>query len=184
MAFQMKKIVYILLIAVVVFCGSLTPQSFKTSRLKDSEIFNFFQKMSNTNDGKKYSLKIENTYNFILDFLLKSGNSVNLPESIFNDVKKDCSKIWSKSRIIYFAVGDPVDCSYENTTHTILLGNSDDYLSFKKYLSDTNNNPLLISRVYRTAAAHMADLTPAKLNEFIFFVNVMNKDNMFDRIFF
>jgi len=160
------------------------PQSFMTSKLKDGEIYNFFQKMS-VEKGNRYSIKIENAYDFFMEYYAKNRSKTKDVNTAIRERPKDYSKSKEKGKILYFALPENVECKYDYTEGCVKYGGSDEFISLKNYMKPLVKFPLVIEKVFKKKeedkSAGGIDFEP--VNEYIFFIDVLNSGKSFNRIF-
>lgn len=179
----MKIFRYIFFLLIIILNGAVYPQlSFKTSRLKASEIYNFFQKISG-NTGNNYLFKIESSYDFWLDFLSKSKHKNLMLANEYDGYKKDYSKSWSKNKMFYFAVSNPVECKYDELKKQVVIGDTDEFSHLKNYLGAAVNKPVILEKIFKPKNKKSVNPSEAGINEFILCLNILNFDDQFNKVF-
>ena len=122
-----KKFSIFLLFIIVEASVGIMPQSFQTYRLKDSEIFHFFE-LPGKNVSKKPPIKIENSFEFYMDYAIKNEKSVKLPDEIVNTFKNSASKNYTKNKILYFVLEHNTVSKYAETANEYSGGNPEEYM--------------------------------------------------------
>lgn len=163
----------------------LLGQSFKTSKLKDNEIFNFFES-SVLPDKKEKQLKLEDPSSVVASLISNSDTSsadfaLALPVlSEGRQIKID------KSKIHYFELERPNLSYYNSELKKIEIGNTEDYNAIAKYFRLSVTNPVVIEKVFQPFAKNKRKIfsdSSQIVNELVIFLNIINKDDAFNSIF-
>lgn len=180
----MNKKIFSILALVFILSGNILPQSFKTSRLKDSELFKFFESL-NTGSKNSNQIKIEKTFGFFADFIKNSKMSSALPTTELGTAWQDCAKNWSKNKLLYFVFSQPSSCNYNSLAKTVEIGNKEEFETLKLYLTKGIKQPVILDKVFRT---EIRKKTPPgdtinNFNEFILCLNILNSGPSFSKLF-